>query len=40
MDFRLCDDIMTFMKEQGYNKNYDQFVLAGSSLGFTQNKYK
>lgn len=39
MDFRLCDDVTKFMKKKGENKNYDQFVLAGASLGFTQKKY-
>lgn len=39
MDFRLVDDTVYFMDGQGYNNNYDQFVLAGSSLGFTQQKY-
>jgi hypothetical protein len=27
------------MDKLGYNNNYDQFVLAGASLGFTQEKY-
>jgi hypothetical protein len=27
------------MNSLGYHNNYDQFVLAGSSLGFTQDKY-
>jgi hypothetical protein len=40
MDFRLCDDIVKFMNEQGFNNNYDQFVLAGASLGFSQEKYQ
>ena len=39
MDFRLCDDIVKFMNEKGWNNNYDQFVLAGASLGFTQTRY-
>jgi hypothetical protein len=39
MDFRLIDDTVRFMDKMGYNNNYDQFILAGSSLGFTQNKY-
>lgn len=39
MDFRLVDDTVHFMNGLGYNNNYDQFVLAGSSLGFTQDKY-
>jgi hypothetical protein len=36
MDFRLIDDSTYFMDSLGYNNNYDSFVLAGSSLGFTQ----
>ena len=39
MDFRLIDDAVRFMDLKGYNNNYDQFILAGSSLGFTQNKF-
>jgi hypothetical protein len=39
MDFRLIDDITHFMNEQGYNNNYDQFILAGSSLGLNQDKF-
>lgn len=39
MDFRLIDDIGKFMDKEGYNNNYDQFILAGSSLGFTQEKF-
>jgi hypothetical protein len=39
MDFRLIDDEVKFMNSIGYNKNYDEFVLAGASLGFTQDKY-
>ena len=39
MDFRLVDDSAYFMNDLGYNNNYDCFVLAGSSLGFTQQKY-
>lgn len=39
MDFRLIDDIVNFMDSEGYNNNYDQFILAGSSLGFTQTKF-
>ena len=40
MDFRLIDDAVRFMDDLGYNNNYDQFILAGSSLGFTQTKFK
>ena len=39
MDFRLVDDVTHFMDKLGHNNNYDQFVLAGASLGFTQDKY-
>ena len=39
MDFRLIDDSAYFMDSLGYNNNYDCFVVAGSSLGFTQEKY-
>jgi len=39
MDFRLVDDAVRFLDKQGYNNNYDQFILAGASLGFTQTKY-
>mgnify|MGYP003430000071 CR=1 FL=1 len=39
MDFRLVDDATRFMDKLGYNNNYDIFVLAGASLGFTQVKY-
>jgi hypothetical protein len=39
MDFRLIDDMVHFMNNLGYNNNYDQFTLAGASLGFTQEKY-
>lgn len=39
MDFRLLDDIVKVMDEMGYNNNYDQFIVAGSSLGFIQDKF-
>jgi hypothetical protein len=39
MDFRLLDDIVRAMDNMGYNNNYDQFIVAGASLGFCQNKY-
>lgn len=39
MDFRLIDDICRAMDNMGYNNNYDQFIVAGASLGFCQNKY-
>lgn len=39
MDFRLLDDIVVAMDQMGYNNNYDQFILAGASLGFVQEKF-
>ncbi len=39
MDFRTIDNEGKFMNSLGYNVNYDEFVLAGASLGFTQDKY-
>lgn len=39
MDFRLMDDLERFLDSAGYNNNYDDFVLAGSSLGYNQNVY-
>ena len=39
MDFRLIDDLVRAMDSLGYNNNYDQFILAGASLGLTQDKY-
>jgi hypothetical protein len=39
MDFRLIDDMVVFLNEIGYNNNYDQFILAGSSLGSNQDKF-
>lgn len=39
MDFRTVDFEGDWMDSMGYNKNYDEFVLAGGSLGFTQDKY-
>jgi hypothetical protein len=39
MDFRLIDESVKFMRDRGYDHNYDEFVLAGASLGFTQTTY-
>lgn len=39
MDFRLVDDTVYFLDSIGLNNDYDQFVLAGGSIGFTQEKY-
>ena len=40
MDFRLLDDINITMRNLGYDKNYDQYIIAGSSLGFVQQKFE
>ena len=40
MDFRLIDDMEKAMDKMGFNNNYDQFILAGGSLGLTQDKFK
>ena len=39
MDFRLIDDVNRFLDKNGYENNYDDFILAGSSLGFNQTTY-
>lgn len=39
MDFRLLDDVVKMMNNLGYNNDYDQFILAGSSLGFNQTEH-
>lgn len=39
MDFRLLDDVVRYLDKKGYNNNYDQFILAGGSLGYNQNVY-
>ena len=39
MDFRLIDDMVVYLDSVGYNNNYDQFILAGSSLGSNQEKF-
>lgn len=39
MDFRLIDDAVAYLNSQGYNNNYDQFILAGASLGYNQTTY-
>ncbi len=33
MDYRLVDDLVTFMQAHGYHDDYDQVVLAGAALG-------
>lgn len=39
MDFRLIDDAVKYLDSIGYNNNYDEFILAGASLGYNQTKY-
>ena len=39
MDFRLIDDAVHYLNSQGYNNNYDNFILAGASLGYNQTTY-
>jgi len=39
MDFRLIDDYVKYFDSIGYNNNYDNFILAGSSLGYNQTTY-
>jgi carbonic anhydrase len=34
IDFRFIDDIVAQMNKLGYLNNYDEFVLAGASLGY------
>jgi carbonic anhydrase len=39
MDFRLIDDVVRYLDSKGYNNNYDEFILAGASLGYNQTTY-
>ena len=39
MDYRLMDDIETFMGKRGMRNRYDHIVLAGASLGAVQERY-
>ena len=34
IDFRLIDEAVTFLNSKGYIDNYDEFILAGASLGY------
>jgi carbonic anhydrase len=42
MDFRLRDNITCTLNALSYNNNYDEFILAGTSLGYNgmEGKYK
>lgn len=35
IDFRLIDDAVTYLNEKGFRDQYDEFILAGASLGYT-----
>ena len=39
MDFRLIDDSSLFLNSIGLHNNYDNFILAGASLGYNQTLY-
>ncbi len=39
MDFRLIDDAVRYLDNNGYNNNYDEFILAGASLGYNQKTF-
>ena len=39
MDFRLLEDISLAMNSLGYNNNYDQFIVAGASMGVCQKRF-
>jgi hypothetical protein len=34
IDFRLIDDAVTYLNSKGYLNDYDEFILAGASLGY------
>lgn len=34
IDFRLIDDAVNYLNSNGYIENYDEFILAGASLGY------
>jgi carbonic anhydrase len=40
MDYRLVDDTVKFMADQGLNNEYDHLVLAGASLGVVSETFK
>lgn len=39
MDFRLIDDLVYALDDMGYNNDYNNIILAGASLGYTQTVY-
>ena len=38
-DFRFIDDYSLFLHKKGLDKKYDEFILAGGSLGYNQKEY-
>lgn len=39
IDFRLLSEYVRFLSTIGYNDNFDDFILAGASLGFNQSVF-
>ena len=39
IDFRLIDDAVIYFNSIGLNNNYDEFILAGASLGYNQTTF-
>ncbi len=39
MDYRLMDDVGTYLDKRGLKDNYDHLILAGASLGAVTSKY-
>lgn len=39
IDYRLIDDAVYFLNNLNYKNNYDEFILAGASLGYNQTTY-
>lgn len=35
IDYRLIDEAVTYLNEKGFENQYDEFILAGASLGYT-----
>lgn len=40
MDYRFVNDKVEYLDELGYNKEYDHYVMAGASIGFSKAKWK
>lgn len=39
MDFKLVDNAVYYLNKHGYTNNYNEFILAGASLGYNQPVY-